>query len=231
MEEIKFQTQIDDINNKLDIILEEIELQRAHRREMDDLKDDLMRVGTDIYKTAVEEMEELSDHIDSGDILHLGKKLLRNVKTINQAVEQLESVKDFLADFAPLSRDGVIELMNKFDEYDRKGYFEFMKEGGRIVDNIVTSFNPEDARALADNIAAILETVRNLTQPDMLNSLNSALNVYKNLDIHIAGKVSFFSLMKELNTPEMKKGLAFAVQFLKNMANEQNKQLSTNTQN
>lgn len=223
MEEKNIQNQIDEINKKLDVILEEIELQRRHRREMEDLKDDLMRVGTDLYKTAVDELEELSDSFDTKDLLYLGKKLLRNVNTINRVVEQLESVNDFMKDFAPLSRDGIIDLMNKLDEYDRKGYFEFMKEGGRIVDNIVTSFKPEDARALADNIVTILETVRNLTQPDMLHSLNSAVNVYKNLDIEITEKVSFFGLLKELNTPEMKKGLAFAVQFLKNMANEQNK--------
>lgn len=228
MEEKNIQTQINQINEKLDIILEEIELQRRNRREMEDLKDDLMRVGTDLYKTAVDELEEISDSFSSEDLLHLGKKLLRNVNTINKAVEQLESVKDFLEDFAPISRDGIIDLMSKLDEYDRKGYFEFMREGGRIVDNIVTSFSPEDARALADNIVTILNTVRNLTQPDMLHSLNSAVNVYKNLDIEITEKVSFLSLLKELNTPELKKGLAFGVQFLKNIANQPNQNILTN---
>lgn len=221
MEEKNMQSQIDQINKKLDVILEEIELQRRHRREMEDLKDDLMRVGTDLYKTAVDELEEISDSFSTEDLLFLGKKLLRNVNTINKVVEQLESVKDFFEDFAPISRDGIIDLMNKLDEYDRKGYFQFMKEGGRIVDNIVTSFSPEDARALADNIVTILNTVKSLTQPDMLHSLNSAVNVYKNMDIEITEKVSLFSLLKELNTPELKRGLAFGVQFLKNMANEQ----------
>lgn len=221
MEEKNIQTQIDEINRKLDVIVEEIELQRRRRMEVEDLKEDLMRVGTDLYQTVIEELEGMSDSFDSKDLAHLGKKLLRNVKTINNAVEQLESIRDFVQDAAPISRDAIIDFMNKLDELDRKGYFEFMKEGGRIIDNVVTSFSPEDARALADNIVTILETVRNLTQPDMLNSLNSAVNVYKNLDIEITGKVSYFTLLKELNTPELKKGFAFVVQFLKNMANEQ----------
>ena len=53
MEEKTMQTQIDYLNNKLDIILEEIEHQRKHRKEMEDLKDDLMRVATDIYQSAI----------------------------------------------------------------------------------------------------------------------------------------------------------------------------------
>ncbi len=39
------QKQIGEINGKLDVILVEIEHKRRHRREMDDLKDDLNRGG------------------------------------------------------------------------------------------------------------------------------------------------------------------------------------------
>lgn len=228
MEETKIQNQIDELNRKLDIILEEIELQRRHRREMEDLKDDLMRVGADLYKTAVEELDEISDSFSSADLLHLGKKLLRNVNTINKAVEQLESIKDFFEDFAPISRDGIIDLMNKLDEYDRKGYFDFMRETRKILDNVVTSFSPEDVRALADNIVMILDTIKNLTQPEMLNTLNNVVNVYKNLNIKVKEDVSLISLLKEMNDPEVKRGLAFGIEFLKNIAN-QPEELNSNT--
>ena len=79
MEEIKTQKQIDEINRKLDIILEEIELQRKHRREMEDLKEDLMRVGKDFYDTAVIELEAVHDHVNTKDILHLGRNTLREM--------------------------------------------------------------------------------------------------------------------------------------------------------
>ena len=36
------EARLDAIEKKLDVILDEIELQRRHRREMEDLKDDLM---------------------------------------------------------------------------------------------------------------------------------------------------------------------------------------------
>jgi uncharacterized protein YjgD (DUF1641 family) len=52
----------------------------------------------------------------------------------------------------------------------------------------------------------------------MLHAINNAVSVYKNLDIDISEKVSLFSLIKELNNPEFKKGLLFAVKFLKNIA-------------
>ncbi len=218
MEEVKTQSHINEINNKLDLILEEIELQKRHRREMEDLKDDLFRVGKDVYETAVSELEEVHDHIKTGDILHLSKKLLRNVNNLNRAFDQLESTRDFLRDVSPLVRESIIDLMNKMDEFDRKGYFQFLKELQRAGDNVVTSFSPNDVKLLGDNIVTILNTIKNLTQPDMLQAINNAVAVYKNIDVKVDEKVSLFSLMKELNSPEVKRGLAVGLKFLKNLA-------------
>ncbi len=218
MNEKTTQQQLDEIQAKLNIILEEIELQRRHRREMNDLKDDLMRVGKDVYSTAIEELEEVHDQLSTGDIWYLFKKLLRNVNNITRTFEQLESAKDFFNDFAPVSRELTIDLMNKLDEFDRKGYFAFLKELEKILDRIVTSFSADDVKNLGDNIVTILETVKNLTQPDMLQTINSAVSVYRKLDIEIEEDISTLKLIKELNNPETRKGLAFAIKFLKNLA-------------
>jgi uncharacterized protein YjgD (DUF1641 family) len=215
------QSQIDDINRKLDIVLEEIELQRKHRREMDDLKEDLMRVGTDLYSTAVTELEEVSDHMQTGDVLHLGKKLLRNVNTFNKMFDQMESARDFVEDATPLVRESIIDFMAKMDEFDRKGYFRLMKEMENVIDNVVTSFTVEDVRALGDNVVTILNTVKSLTQPDMLNAINNAVSVYKKLDIEIEEKVSYYQLFKRMNTPEMRSGIAYGIKFLKSLAEQQ----------
>lgn len=217
MDEQKIINDIEAINKKLDIILAEIELQQRHRREMDDLKDDLMRIGKDVYNTAVTELEEVHDHIQTGDMMYLGKKLLRNVNNITKTFEQFENVKDFVYDFKPVSREMFFDFMNKLDEMDRKGYFVFIKEMGKMTDKVVSSFSAEDIKQLGDNIVTILNTIKNLTQPDMLNAVNNAVSVYKNLDMKIEKDVSFFHLLKELNKPEVKKGLAIALNFLKNL--------------
>jgi uncharacterized protein YjgD (DUF1641 family) len=224
LNDINVQTRIEELNRKMDLILEEIELQKRHRREMEDLKDDLMRIAKDLYGTAVEELDQVSDSVNTRDIFHFGKYMLRNVNTISSVVQQLESGKDFLVDSAPLIRQYLLDTMAKLDEIDRKGYFEFAKELGRVSDNVITSFTKEDVKNLSDNIVTILNTIKNLTQPDMLHAINNSVNVYKNLDIEIKDNISLFGLLKELNTPELKRGLAYAIQFLKNLTNAQDNQ-------
>ena len=233
MEAVITQNQIDEINHKLSIILEEIELQKKHRRMMEDLKDDMYRVGKDLYETAIVELEEVHDHINTGDMLHLGKKLLRNVNNLNKAFDQMESTRDFLRDVSPLVRESILDLMNKLDEFDRKGYFQFAKELQKAADNVVTSFTTKDVKHLSDNIVTILNTVKNLTQPDMLHAINNAVSVYKNIDLTVENKVSLFSLLKELNSPETRRGMAVGLKFLKNLAameGNQNKLIQINTE-
>lgn len=229
MEEKNIQIQLDEINKKLDFILSEIDLQRKHRQEIQDLKEDLLRVAKDVYTTSLEELEQVHDHLRTGDILHLFKKLLRNINNLTKLFEQLENIRDFVKDFSPISKEMVIDFMYKLDELDRKGYFAFLKETQKIFDNIVTSFTVEDVRALGDNIVTILNTVKNLTQPDMLHAINNALNVYKKLDIEVKDDISLLKLLKELNHPETKKALYFTLQFLKSLSsvNSNNNDKST----
>ena len=225
------QARLDDLHRKLDVVLEEIELQRRHRQEMEDLKADLMRVGKDLYETAVVELEEVHDSLSTGDIVFLGKKLLRNVTTITRSLEQLENARDFARDFSPVAREMFIDLMSTLDEMDRKGYFTLLKEFSGVLDQIVTSFSANDVRRLGENIVTILNTVKGLTQPEILNAVNNALKVYQKLDIRDLEEASLFSLFKELNTPEAKRGLAFAVRFLKSVAaREPNKGLPQTNQ-
>jgi uncharacterized protein YjgD (DUF1641 family) len=180
-----------------------------------------MRVGKDVYQAALIELEDVHDYLKTGDILYLGKKLLRNVNTMTLMFEQIESFRDFAQDVSPLAREVFLDFLRKMDEFDRKGYFAFAKEFSAVADKVVTSFSANDVKALGDNIVTILNTVKTLTQPDVLHVVSNAVNVYKKLDIEVEKEVSMFTLLKELNTPEMKRGLSFAIKFLKSLAEQQ----------
>ncbi len=218
MDNNKIEAQLNEINKKLDLLTEQAAITARRQREFEEFKDDLQRIGTDIIQTAVVELDEVANHFDASDLLHLVKKVLRNVRNISKMFDQLESANDFIKDFAPSGKVAFLELLSTFDEMDRKGYFEFIKESGKIVDKVVTSFSVEDIRLLGDNIVSIMNTVKSLTQPDMLAAMNNAVSIYKNLDFEIDEKVSYLKLFKEAKTPEMRRGIAYGIQFLKKLS-------------
>lgn len=218
MIEKNLEQQLAEINRKLEFLTEQMAMQAQRQRAWQELQDDLSRVGIDLFRSAVTELEEVSHHFDLQDLLHLMKKLLRNTRNFSQLVDRMESAGDLFKDFAPIGRQAFLDLLRTLDEFERKGYFEFSKELFAIIDRIVTTFTVEDVRALGNNVVAILSTIRNLTQPDMLSAVNNAVAVYKNLDVEVSEDLSYWQLLKHANTPETKRGLAVGLQFLRNLS-------------
>ncbi len=219
MDEKNIQIQINELNQKMDIILEHVNQQRLKADAIEDLISDLSIVGKDMYDASVEELDNRAVEIDPDELRNLGIGLLRNVKNFNQLLVLFESANDFMKDAGPIANEVIIDLTKKLHEFEKKGYFEFFGEAANIIDNIVTHFSKEDVRMLADNIVVIMETLKNITQPDMLKSVDNAVKVYGSLEMDNIPEYSIWKLMRELNKPEMKKALGFTVTFLKNIAN------------
>ncbi len=217
METKHIEHQIDEINRKLDSITSYMQQQERRRREWDELKTDLTYIGKDIFQSAVQELDEVAYTFDTTDLLYLLKKLLRNTRNFSALLDQVESASDFLKDATPLSKDVFSQLLETLAEIEQKGYFDFGREMLKVLDTVVTSFTPEDVKLLRENITAILMTVKNLTQPQMLGSVNNALHFFQKMDVAVDQKITYWQLLKELRDPELKRGLAFVIQFMKNM--------------
>ena len=214
------QEQINDINRKLDIVLEEVMAQRETRQSIEDLTTDLTLVGTDVFKSTVTELDNAGIELDGEAVKQLMLKLVRNVGTINEMFEMLESANDLVKDISPVLHQIGLDGIHMMNEFEQKGYFDFMREAMKIMDNVVTHFSVEDVRLLAGNAVSILETVKNLTQPDMLKAINSGLVVYKSIEIEDVEEYSMWKAIKAMNSKEMRKGLGFMITFLQNMTKE-----------
>jgi uncharacterized protein YjgD (DUF1641 family) len=220
-EEAGLQEQINSMNQKLDLVLEEIQAQKQRRQEIEDLVLDLQHVGNDMFKSTVDELDHYGVELDTEAFKDLLFRLVRNVGTMNELLDKAESMNDLIKDLEPIITQMGMDGIKKMHELEKRGYFEFFGELSSVSDNIITHFSTEDVKLLADNVVTILETVKNLTQPDMLRAINNAVTVYKNLDVENIEEYSVWRVVKEMRTPEMKRGLGFLIAFLKNMSKEE----------
>lgn len=213
--------QLQSIDKKLDLISEELAVVRRQREERNELKQDLTIIAKDVFNTAIVELEDIAPFVQTGDFLHLLKKILQNTRNITNVMTQFESALDFFADAKPISKDLFNTTLEKLDEFDQKGYFQFIKELMNVADRVVEHFSEEDVKLLGENIITILETIKSLTQPELLTALNNAVSIYQSIDPKDAPQYSIWKVMRELNTPEMKKGIGFVITFLKKITEEQ----------
>ena len=108
--------------------------------------------------------------------------------------------------------------MQKLEEFDRKGYFEFAQEALGIFDEIVDSFTKEDVRALGENIGLILQTVKEMTQPEIMGMVRrTASNVREQ---EPPEDITLWNLLKQMRDPAVKRGLAKALMTLRSISGE-----------
>jgi uncharacterized protein YjgD (DUF1641 family) len=213
--------QMAELNQKVDTILEYVNQQRLKSQAMDDLMADISIIGKDVYDTSVKALDERAVVLDPDELRELGIRVAQNVGNFNAILDTMGSVLDLLRDVGPIANEVIIDTTKKLHEFEEKGYFDFMREFGNIIDNVVAYYDVEDARMLADNVVAILDTVKNLTQPDMLKSVDNAVRVFSTLEMDDIPSYSIFKVMRELNQPEMKRALGFFVTFMKNLSKNQ----------
>jgi uncharacterized protein YjgD (DUF1641 family) len=226
MESKALEKEIAEIHHKLNFITDQMKAYQQRQREIQELKEDFSLIAKDVFDAAVEGLEDVAPYFDSNDLIHLLKKLLRNTKNLNRILTQLESAEDLFSDLQPLGKQMFDQLLETLNELDQKGYFEFFKESVKIVDTIVTSFSVEDVRMLRENITPILLTIKSMTQPEMLSTVDNALGFFRKMDITVERDISYFQILKELRNPEVKRGMIFMLEFVKNMAKPNNNSIT-----
>ena len=177
-----------------------------------------MPIANEMYLAAVEELSEIEPYVQLEDILHLLKRLARNINNIERMLDQLESLNDLMLDLGPIINDAFLFSVAQLDEMERKGYFDAFREGAYVMDNIVDAFGPEDVRQLGDNVVTILTTVKEMTQPEVMGAVQNLTQTMREAEENTEQiDISTFGLLKQLRDPEVKRGLALTLQMLKSV--------------
>jgi uncharacterized protein YjgD (DUF1641 family) len=196
MTENTLQAQLDEINRKLDLVMECAMSQRLRSNALEDLIADLSIVGKDVYHSSTALLEKHNVEIDPEEFRILAMRLLKNVKNINAAIDVFESTFDLVHDAAPLVKEMIIDFSKKLNGYEQKGYFEFMASLGKAIDRIIVNTSAAEIDQFADNLVLLMSTAKNMKKP--------------------VPEYSIFRMIREMNSPEMKKVFGFLVTFMKN---------------
>ena len=210
---------VDTLTTQVAFLAEEARFEQRRRQERDEIKSDLTPVASEVYQLSVRQLDEIENYVQLEDIIRVSKRLMRNTRNIEQMLDQLESLADLTREFGPISDGVFLSVMTRLDEMERKGYFAFLQGGMEIMDQIVTNFSEEDVRLLGENIVLILETVKEMTQPEIMTLLSSSAHVIREDDV--PEDVSMFAILRQLNDPAVRRGLAKTLNVLKTVSESQ----------
>jgi len=182
----QMQEQINELNQKMDRVLEYVEVQHRKREEWDDLVSDVSIVTKDAYNNTVQVLDKAGVELDPCGIQCLAIKLIRNLSTLGEMIELMESAKDFFQDASPIFRQIGLDTVNKMNELEQKGYVDAFFD---IMNNLTQT----------ENIAALQRISRALAEVKMDDEIDNK---------------SFWQLFKQMRSPEVRRSLSYSLRLV-----------------
>jgi len=215
------QEQINEINRKLDLLIDELTIQRQNREAVNDLIDDVAVIGKDVFKNMVTQLDDAGIELDGEALGSLVMKLIRNIGSMGMVLETLESLNDLTKDMTPIVKQVGLDGIKKFNELEQKGYFEVIKQLGITIDTVMSRYSREDLRKLSDNLIPVTDTLMIIADPRVLEKINSITSTLRDINTQEIEEYSVWRMIREMRKPEVKKSIGFIMAFL-SIINEKN---------
>lgn len=162
-------------------------------------------IGSDRVDRIEDKLDRLDDRLAA---------ISQTTAALDELVGQIDMMRELVADVVPLAPGGMQSATQSLAELEHRGYFTFAKEGLGVVDRVVSSYDEADIRALADNVVLIVDTVKEMTQPEVLGMLSRTVHSMEETE---ETPPSLFKLAGQLRDPEVKRGLSRLMSLLKSM--------------
>jgi uncharacterized protein YjgD (DUF1641 family) len=213
----ELERKIDALTDQVQFLTEEAQAQRQRRQALEELQADLTPIAMQAIERTSSTLDEAE--IDPSDLLQLGVRVAENAQLLEKALAQLESLNELIVDVKPIVDQGVGLAITRMAEMEEKGYFEFVEASLGVVDRVVTTYSREDVEALGDNVVQILDIIKDLTQPEVLAMAQRLLDVMQHqgeiVAVYDEEPPSLFALAGKIRDPEVRRGMARAIDTLK----------------
>lgn len=217
---------LDALEAKLDLLTEQMAVltadavdRRRRRDAFDELTGDLARVSEGALAVATRELDSLSQTVDLAETLHLLRRLVEVAPTLERVLGGLTVATELVDEAVPLTSDVLAMLTDRLDAADRKGYFDFATAALGVADRVVTNFDADDVDQLGDNVVAMLDALRQITQPEMLAFLARMIDAVQAEQLAVEAEPSepptLWGLARQVRDPEIRRGIARALHTLR----------------
>ncbi|MFO0683276.1 MAG: TusE/DsrC/DsvC family sulfur relay protein [Sandaracinus sp.] len=134
---------------------------------------------------------------------------------VGYLVERQRKTEELFAEATPILREVMGTATRELESYEQKGYFAFGRELVRVGERIAEGFTPEDVRQLGTAVVGILETVRAMTQPEVLRVASDAAAVVQNAES--AEPIGLVGMVRATSDHEVQRGMAVMMEVMRHV--------------
>lgn len=160
-------------------------------------------------------MDSRPSTVDPGtatDLEALHAKLDRIGRQVAMVAERQAKQAELFEEMQPILRLAMRSGAKRLAALEERGYFAFGRELSNLLDRVVTGYSPDDVKELGENVVTILDTVRNLTQPDVLELTNEAA---ESLHGGGSGPVGVLDMLKASRDDDVQLGMSVLLDLVR----------------
>ncbi|MDH5493110.1 MAG: TusE/DsrC/DsvC family sulfur relay protein [Myxococcales bacterium] len=132
---------------------------------------------------------------------------------IQLLVERQAAQAELIDEMRPILSEVMKAGTNTLQEMEEKGWFTFARESASILERIVEGYGVDDFRALGDSVVGILDTVKSLTQPEVLAVAHEATEALAHADD--VKPVGVMGMLKASRDDDVQYGTALMLEVLR----------------
>jgi tRNA 2-thiouridine synthesizing protein E len=134
---------------------------------------------------------------------------------LRYVAERQRKNEELVAEMMPILKLVMQSATGRLDELEKKGYFGFGRELVKVGERIVEGFSPDDVARLGDAVVSILETVRAMTQPEVLQIAGEASQAIQNVDK--TEPMGLVGMIRATRDDDVQKGMAVLMDLMRHV--------------
>ncbi|MBW2450530.1 MAG: DUF1641 domain-containing protein [Deltaproteobacteria bacterium] len=197
---------------------------------MTEFKNDLIAMAQPVSKSLIKDLESVESAFQLEDLGALSKRMLRSVKHIIYALDQLENIIDFVTTIEPVLRLMVPQLIEYLNGLEERGVFRIIKATYDIRAKIASAYTAEDIDQIGDGLVALLGLAKKSSDPQFIKLLESLTEIGASLDLSKSKDVGPFGFFTACSGSESKRGLGVLLELTKAMGDLKTSSLASHSE-
>lgn len=172
---------VDQLTAQMEILADHAEIEQRRRRELDELKADLIPIGNQLIKLTINELAEIGTEFELEDLIYLLKRVLRNTQLILTMMDRFEALMGIADEMELLGKQVFSTTIEGLDRLEREGFFAIARESWGVLEKIVAEIDPADIRSIGEDLESpsSIALLRELNQPEVRKGMARLLQIVK----------------------------------------------------
>ena len=180
------------LNTKLDALIEKVEQQADQLSELQALNTNLEPLK--IITTGIHQQSEMMCAASDSSLAFLSRRVYEKSNILIKTLDRLEALMDLVDEAEFLGKQVFSQAVDSLEAAENAGYFTLAEEGGKVLVQTLGEIKPDDIKAVGETVPAMIQGAR--VNPEDKDT-------------------SFFSIIKSLFDPKVRKGLVRMLNILK----------------